>query len=196
MNREIDNHEYVPSQKKELLDRIKGEKLIKLTRFSWWEGSEAMEQCEIEADEVFSLTTGPLLLYLGSGLVVGAASDPSRNSVTLWVEKDEAGYISNEPIELDSDLYPIDAQDKIYSNSFWDQIIGHKIKEIDIYQCDPYNSLYIDLPNEVGVVITMENDKKFILSHGLHDDSDTFSVLPETFLDDTEDLVKIKGLKF
>jgi hypothetical protein len=81
------------------------------------------------------------------------------------------------------------------SNSFWDQIVGRKIKDIHIYKCKPYNSLYFDLPNEFGVGITMENDKKFILSHGLHDDSDTFSILPEPFLRDTEGLIKIKGLK-
>lgn len=67
---------------------------------------------QIEADEVFSLTAGPLLLYLDSGFVIGSASDPSRNSVTIWIEKDEHGNISDEPVELDAELYPIDARDK------------------------------------------------------------------------------------
>ncbi|PSJ59038.1 hypothetical protein C7J99_31960 [Brevibacillus brevis] len=142
-----------------------------------------MEQCEIAQDEVFSLTAGPLLLYFESGLVIGAASDPSRNSVILWVEKDDTGYIKDESIENDTDLYPIDAEDKIYSSPYWGQIVGQNIKEINIIKRDPQNALFEELPNEVGLEIVMENDMKFILSHGLHDDSDDFSVLTTSQLE-------------
>ncbi|BFH64639.1 MULTISPECIES: hypothetical protein [Paenibacillaceae] len=183
MDNELRDGSSIPSDRIKLLQIIKNEKLSKLIRFSWWESEESMEQCEIAQDEVFSLTAGPLLLYFESGLVIGAASDPSRNSVILWVEKDDTGYIKDESIENDTDLYPIDAEDKIYSSPYWGQIVGQNIKEINIIKRDPQNALFEELPNEVGLEIVMENDMKFILSHGLHDDSDDFSVLTTSQLE-------------
>lgn len=183
MDNELRDGSSIPSDRIKLLQIIKNEKLSKLIRFSWWESKESMEQCEIAQDEVFSLTAGPLLLYFESGLVIGAASDPSRNSVILWVEKDDTGYIKDESIENDTDLYPIDAEDKIYSSPYWVQIVGQNIKEINIIKRDPQNALFEELPNEVGLEIVMENDMKFILSHGLHDDSDDFSVLTTSQLE-------------
>lgn len=183
MNNELTGASVIPSACIPLLQIIKNEKLSKLIRFSWWESEESAEQCEIAQDEVFSLTYGPLLLYFESGLVIGVASNPSKNSIVLWVEKDNTGYIKDEAIENDTELYPIDAEDKIYSTSYWAQIVGQKIKKLNIIERDPYNALYEELPNEVGLEIVMENDTKFILSHGLHDDSDDFSVLTTSQLE-------------
>ncbi|MFD1442464.1 hypothetical protein [Thermoactinomyces vulgaris] len=42
--------EYVPAEITDLLKGIVGAKVMKLTRFSWWKGSEAKEQLQIEAD--------------------------------------------------------------------------------------------------------------------------------------------------
>lgn len=139
-----------------------------MTRFSWWEGSDALEQCEIEEEDVFSLTAGPVLMYFQSGLVIGAASDPSQNSVITWVEKDDIGYTTNEPLENDPELYAISALDKQYSNSYWSRIVGQKIRMVNIIKRDPQNALLAELPNVVGVEIVMDNGEKFILSHGLH----------------------------
>lgn len=173
----------IPSDMINLFQLIKNKKLNKLIRYSWWENEEAMEHCEIEPDEVFSLTAGPLLLYFESGLVIGAASEPSRNSVVVWIEKDETGYMKYDSIEQDTDLYPIDAVDNTYSNPYWIQIVGQHIKEISIIKRDPQNVLFEELPNEVGVEIVMENELKFILSHGLHNDSDDFSVIAPSQLE-------------
>lgn len=183
MNNELTSASVIPSACITLLQIIKNEKLSKLIRFSWWESEESAEQCEITQGEVFSLTAGPLLLYFESGLVIGASSNPSLNSIVLWVEKDKTGYRKDEPIEIDTELYPVDAEDKIYSTPYWAQIVGQKIKKVNIIKRDPYNALYEELPNEVGLEIVMENDTKFILSHGLHDDSDDFSVLTTSQLE-------------
>ncbi|CAI8891029.1 hypothetical protein EMIT07CA2_30302 [Brevibacillus sp. IT-7CA2] len=177
MDNELRDGSSIPSDRIKLLQIMKNKKLNKLVRYSWWESEEAMEQCEIAQNEVFSLTAGPLLLYFELGLVVGAASDPSRSSVIIWVEKDDTGYIKNDSVENDTDLYPINAEDNIYSSPYWIQIVGQDIKEINIIKRDPYNALFEELPNEVGLEIVMENDMKFILSHGLHNDSDDFSVI-------------------
>ncbi|RRJ67452.1 hypothetical protein EHV15_06945 [Paenibacillus oralis] len=115
-------------------------------------------------------------MYFQSGLVIGAASDPSQNSVILWVERDDTGYITKEPIENDPELYAISALDKQYSNSYWTQIVGQKIRMVNIIKRNPQNALLAELPNEVGVEIVMDNGEKFILSYGLHNNSDDFSV--------------------
>lgn len=62
-----------------------------MIRFSWWESHEAMVQCGIAEEDVFSLTAGHVLMYFHSGLVIRAASDPERNSVLIWVERDDTG---------------------------------------------------------------------------------------------------------
>ncbi|MCM3703366.1 hypothetical protein [Paenibacillus macerans] len=172
-----------PSDKIKLFQIIKNQTLSKLIRFSWWESSDAIEQCEIPEEDVFSLTAGPVLMYFQSGLVIGAASAPSQNSVNIWVEKDDTGYITDEPIENDTELYAISALDKQYSNSYWSQIVGQKIRMVNIIKRDPQNALLTELPNEVGVEIVMDNGEKFILSHGLHNNSDDFSVITDSYID-------------
>ncbi|MOA11515.1 hypothetical protein D3C78_1314610 [compost metagenome] len=173
----------IPSDKVKLFEVVKNQTLSKLIRFSWWESSDAMEQCGIAQEDVFSLTAGPVLLYFQSGLVVGAASDPAQNSVVVWVERDDTGYVTDEPTEKDTDLYTINALDNQYSNSYWSQIVGQNIKMINIIKRDPQNALLAELQNEVGVELVMDNGDKFILSHGLHNNSDDFSVITESYID-------------
>ncbi|GGF81101.1 hypothetical protein GCM10010912_27760 [Paenibacillus albidus] len=173
----------IPSNKLKLFQIIRNQTLCKLIRFSWWESSDAMEQCEIAEEDVFSLTAGPVLMYFQSGLVIGAASDPAQNSVIIWIEKDDTGYITDEPIENDTELYSISALDKQYSNSDWNQIVGQRISMVNIIKREPHNALLAELPNEVGIEMVMENEKKFIMSHGLHNNSDDFSVITESYID-------------
>ena len=149
----------------------------------WWESSDAVEQREIPEEDVFSLTAGPVLMYFQSGLVIGSASDPAQNSVIIWVEKDDTGYTTNESLENDPELYAISALDKQYSNSYWGRIVGQKIRMVNIIKCDPQNALLAEFPNKVGVEIVMDNREKFILSHGLHNNSDDFSVIPDSYID-------------
>ncbi|UIO43743.1 hypothetical protein LOY85_06205, partial [Brevibacillus brevis] len=78
---------------------------------------------------------------------------------------------------------PIDAVDYTYSNPYWIQVVGQHIKAISIIKRDPQNVLFEELPNEVGVEIVMENEMKFILSHGLHNNSDDFSVIAPSQLE-------------
>ncbi|HEX9061480.1 MAG TPA: hypothetical protein VF941_14965 [Clostridia bacterium] len=186
--------ENIPSIHTELLNKLKGQKLIKMTRYSWWQASEAVEQCSISAEEVFSLTAGPILLYFESGIVLGGASNPSENSVIIWAEKDGDTYTSEEAIENDPELWGIDAVDEKYSSDFWRKVIGKHIVDFSIIKREPQNAKYIDLPNEVGLMLVTEDNEKFILSHGLHDNSDDFSVITESQID--EGIVsKLQGLK-
>jgi hypothetical protein len=174
------------SKRKAILDEIENRVLVRMVRFSWFSAEKSATECEIECSEVFSLTAGPVLLYFDSGLVIGAGSRPSENTVHIWVERNEVGNIAkdrDEPLELDKELFPIEATDQKYSNFFWSQIIGKKIVKTTILKEKPRTVLYENLPNEVGLLITMETGDEFILSHGLHDESDDFSVIQKSQID-------------
>ena len=54
---------------------------------------------------------------------------------------------------------------------------------VNIIKRDPQNALLAELPNVVGVEIVMDNGEKFILSHGLHNNSDDFSVITDLYID-------------
>lgn len=175
--------ETIPSEKISLLKLLEGQKIDKMVRYSWLKGDEAVEEYGIKSNDVFSLTAGPILLYFQSGMIIGASSDPSQNSVVLWVEKDGHGYVTNELIEEDAELYSINSKDIVYSSTFWSQLEGQQIKKISIIRCKPKNAKFASLPNEVGLLLTMSNGVSFILSHGLHDNSDDFSVITENDID-------------
>lgn len=170
----------IPSKHEHLLTVIKGLVLVKMVRYSWWRWEDYREISGIESRDFFSLTGGALLCYFNTGLVVGFSSIPSRSSLIVWVEKNERGEICEEACEGDPDYYPINAEDDLYSNPQWKLILNQKLKTINILKRDPKNPKFIDLPNEVGLLVTMENGMKCVLSHGLHDDSDDFSVIFES----------------
>ncbi len=171
--------EDIPSQRIELLNNLPGLTLVKLVRYSWWNGEETISELGINSNEVFSFCGGPILCYFNTGLVIGASSDSSRSSILLWVEKNEQGALSEDSFEEDAEYVPINSEDNLYSDEKWKQVVGNKIKEIKILKREPKTIKYANLDNEVGLLITMENDIKFILSHGLHDDSGDFSVIFE-----------------
>jgi hypothetical protein len=173
----------IPSKQEDLLQSFNGLVITKLSRFSWVSGSQAVEDYQIQYSQVFSLTAGPLIVHFDSGLVVGFSSNPSIGSVVLWVEKNEIGAVKKELTEFDKDLFNIDANDIKYSCSFWAGLIGQKIADTKILKRKPQNSLYEELPNEVGLVVTMESEDHFIASHGLHDNSDDFSVIKKSQID-------------
>src|SRR3954447_19248680 len=104
--------EQVASRRAELLGRMVGRRLVRLVRHSWWPAEEALERLrEVDAKRgprtVFSLTAGPLSVELDSGLILGFGSRPSEASVTVWVERDEAGreQPASQSILCDAELH-------------------------------------------------------------------------------------------
>jgi hypothetical protein len=173
----------IPSKQQDLLHSLNGLVITKLSRFSWIPGSQAVEDYQIQHSQVFSLTAGPLIVHFDSDLVIGFSSNPSIGSIILWVEKNEIGEVKQELTEFNNDLFNIDANDIKYSCSFWASLIGQKISSTKILKRKPQNSLYEELPNEVGLVITTESEDHFIASHGLHDNSDDFSIIEKSQID-------------
>ncbi|WP_375474003.1 hypothetical protein [uncultured Nostoc sp.] len=183
----------IPSNRSEVLDSLKGLAILNLTRYSWEPPDRAVLEYGIEAKEVFSLTAGCLIMSFDSGLVIGYGSQPSKNSVTIWVEKNEAAETSEELAEEDNELYPVDATDAVYSNNFWARFVGQRISNITILKRSYSSALYADIANEIGLLFEVEDGSRFIASHGLHDDSDDFSVIQESQIDN-EIRNQIQGL--
>lgn len=173
-----DDEADIPSRREAPLRRTIGPVLDRMVRYSWWPGHEASIKTAIAPARVFSLTGGPLLLYFDTGLVLGAASKPAINSVEVWVEKGEA-EISAGPSSIESDgrLFPIAADDPIYSELFWGSLHGQRVAQITLLKRQPPTVKYERLPNEVGLVLGFHGGARLVLSHGLHNASDDFSVI-------------------
>ena len=170
----------VPSKRIELLRSFLGCRIISAIRYSWWPAEESAKECNILDKDVFSLTAGAVTLGFDSGLVLAIANEPSAASVVIWLEKDAAGNILREnSLEHDAELYPISADDFRFSDNFWRNIIGGEILTISILHRYPKNVLFSELPNEACLCFTLTSGIKFFATHGLHDDSDDFSVLEE-----------------
>jgi hypothetical protein len=161
--------ENIPSKCLDLLDTMKGRKIVRLCRFTCWTLEEQLNFCQERGygnNVLFSLSEGLLMIELDSGLIVVVASgQPRLNSLVIWVEKNESGEIAEDPLELDQDFLPIEAQDQEYSNSFWSGFINQKISDIEIFKCLPESVMYEDLPNEVGLIIEVESGEKLLLSY-------------------------------
>ena len=135
--------------------------------------------------DLFSLTAGPAAIEFDSGLVLGMASDPAQDSVIVWVEKNEAGQeIASTPLSSDKDLHPISARDPMFANHFWHQVVGAKVVSISILVRKTQSARLAELPNEVGLSFLLDSGEKVIATHGLHDDSDDFSIISDRFIMD------------
>jgi hypothetical protein len=164
----------LPSNLSALLRSLVGLRLVEATRFSWWPPDEAQKECSLASEDVFSLTAGPVTLTFDSGVVVGIASNPSTNSVSVWLERDK-----EEPLSTDEELYPVSATDSKFASTFWHQVIGARVDAVSIFVQEPRTVSYQHLPNEVGLCLTLDSGARVVAAHGLHDDSDDFSIIPE-----------------
>jgi hypothetical protein len=170
-----------PSMAIELFRPLIGKKVAKLIRYSWWPAEEVATQCGIRDEMAFSLTAGPLAIYFEEGTILGFASAPSLNSVIVWDEA--ARSESQEWTSLDSDeeLFAI-SEVGPFSSDFWKQIVGLSVSGVTVLKRAQLNAKQRELPSEVGVRFCFTGGKSFVVSHGLHDNSDDFSVLEESQL--------------
>ena len=172
----------IPTKATDLLDRLVNKKITKLIRYSWWNSETSAKECDIERCRVFSLTAGPLLIEFSNDISVGFSSKPSICSVEVWLEKDKENK-REDLINNDKELFPIHAKDTIYSEKYFSNLIGSELLKYEIIKQEPINSLYWELPREVGIVLYFSNNSAIVVSHGLHDNSDDFSVIKNEEID-------------
>src|SRR5665213_1157152 len=157
--------EDVPSNKKELLAKLVGATVAELVRYSWWPAAESAKECNIPNGSVFSLTAGPLLLTLQSGLAVSVFSIPQLISVVVTVERDESGRIVDDnPVTGDDELYPVSATDSVYSSDDFGRFVGKRIASIHLLQRAAEEPGWSYRPREVGVVLAFDGGGELILA--------------------------------
>ena len=170
--------ENIPTKHREIISKLINKKARKIIRYSWEPPKIAMEKWDIPESYVFNFTEGPLLLTLETGLVVGFHSQSSLASVTVWIEETEDKKSGKEvKIADDRELFPIDSCDITYSPKEFQSIIGQEIVSIKLLKRDPENAILEGLPREAGLLLKFKNNIEMVLSHGLHDYCDDFSVL-------------------
>jgi hypothetical protein len=168
----------IPSHYSKKLHTLIGHRITGATRYSWWPAEETEQECGVKGEDTFSLTAGPVALEFDTGVILGIASDPSVNSVCVWIEKDDHGkLLRKELLESDADLYPISAGDLTFASNFWRSVIGSQVNAVSILVRRPSSALFAELPNEVGLCFSLDSGLKIAAVHGLHDDSDDFAII-------------------
>jgi len=158
--------EDIPSRRLELLAALRSSPVVRMTRHPWSQSStlEGGPRPEL----VFSRAPGPLFITLESGLVIGASSQPSLISVTLWL----ASALDRTEAHL-----AVEAGDPMLSEPRFARLLGRRAASITVLVRQPENAKWEARPREVGVVVGFDGAREIILAHGLHDDSDDFAVL-------------------
>ncbi len=171
-------NEDIPSQRIALLQRMKSLRIIRLLRYSWDPVDYVVNELQVPAAAVFRYTLGPLVIVLDNGVQVGFNSIPAQASVVVWLEDspdlptERDGRLAGDP-----EFYPIDVTDPVYGDVNISTVLGNAIEAIALLVRAPKNALLADLPREAGVVITLANGAELVAAHGLHNDSDDFSVI-------------------
>lgn len=186
------------SNRLNILSRIKGCKIVKLVRFRGTPPAIHFNLCDERSPSAeLSRGDGPILMTLDSGLVVGIGYITEKRSLSLWIERTEAGEqrkgarmsVENPtqflPIAEDPELFLIDSRDPIFSDSKIDRVFGKRIvkitlvkKEItDIKQSKYLSYKVLYLPNEVGLILELETGFELVFSSGLDGHSECIDII-------------------
>lgn len=162
--------EDIPSRRRDVIAALRRDAIVRLTRYSWSPAETVAREDQLRPELVFSRTAGPLLITLDSGLVIGAGSQPSLISVTLWFERTPR-------TSCDPELHAIEADDPQYSEPGFAQMLGKHAVAAALLIREPEGASWESRPREAGLAVSFRGAPDLILSHGLHDDSDDFSVV-------------------
>lgn len=175
----------VPSKASDYLRGFLGKRVSRLVRYSWWPAEEVASQCGIRDDQAFSLTAGPLAIYFEDGAILGLASDSALNSVIVWDEAARRTSDSSRSLDADDELFAISDSGPFASDG-WQSFAGLSLSGLAILRRGAMSSKEQGRPSEVGLRFKFDRGASFIASHGLHDNSDDFSVLEESQLNGIE----------
>jgi hypothetical protein len=108
----------VLSECSEILNSMKGQKIVSMKRFSSRSYKEYSDNFDDEYyflnNEFFARVVDPLTIEIESGAIIGFNGADEENSVWTWVESNEIGETRNESelLVLDKDFVSVDATDK------------------------------------------------------------------------------------
>lgn len=169
-----------PSSSKDLLQQYVGKTVTGLVRYSWWKKEDVPTEGKISREQSFSLTAGPLAVVFEDGSILGVASDPSINSVIVWLDRAVGQTNTTQTLSEDPELFPIDARDEAYSEPLWYKFADRTLSGFSILKSKEMSSLEAGLPSELGLCFNFGGNDRFVASHGLHNGTDDFSVIVNT----------------
>jgi hypothetical protein len=169
----------VPSRRRPLLAALLGERVLSIVRYSWVPAEQAVREYGLSAQQVFGRTAGPIALEFASSVILGVASQPSENSVVVWLERDEHGALQDDPLSQAADLHPVSADDPRYADARWSALLGTRLSAIRVFRSVGRGAKEDALPSETALELQFERGESLFCTHGLHDNSDDFSVLHE-----------------
>ena len=160
------NAERTPSKALSIFEHLLGETICDVIICSWNDFSE----------KLFFEHDGALYIEFSSGETIGFGSIDEFNSVTVWLEKSSSN-------KIDEDSYFLFDKEMNCKRASLDKHSG-SIKMINTFLSSVYlikqikfrNSLYDNLPNEVGIVFKLSNVYYLSITHYLFNKSLDFEV--------------------
>lgn len=128
--------------------------------------------------EYIDWSGGPGTIQFDSDLIIGFNSDESKNSLICWVERLPSGEQAFKELLSDRKELKIVFTSPNFIDSFWPSVVGAKVKSISLLKQEPQTVMYTDLPNEVGIIFTLDNQLKIAVVHSLSEHG-VFSMIPE-----------------
>lgn len=174
--------EDLPSKRQALLNRLKGQKIQRLIRYSEMSAEQLTQEYDLTAEECFSMTIGPMVIAFESGLQVGLLEDLDLNSVKIRVEQTETGEQSPLAFVKDREFFSLEAGTSV-SEPFWNRIPGQVIRDIRIIRRKPINVRFEDLPNEIALRFELESGDDFVAGCGVSKGSYDFHVISKQAVD-------------
>jgi hypothetical protein len=175
--------EGVPSERTPILRALEQSRIAALTRYSWDPPVDCAAAYGIDNSQVFSLTQGPVLIRLESGVQIGVGGQESQISLTLWLEADDQGRRGLYQTADQPDLHAVDACDPVFSNQDMCSFIGQRIVRVGILQREPKYLMWKNCPRESGVVLAKESGQQLVLAHMLHAGHATLTVITPDLID-------------
>lgn len=161
-----------------LLRSCIGARIKNLYRSSWFSPDEFQQELGVSDDRVFCLTAGAVILELDNNIIIGFGYIESAASLSIWIERDDQMNWSPTHISLrDEENYILSAENKLYAADRFRAMLGKKIESLRILKKKPQSSLYLDLPNDSGLIISLEDELNLIISFNLIDSPDSLAVI-------------------
>lgn len=151
----------------DFLKTCKNQEIKNLYRASWFSEEEYVTQFGYADDRIFCFTSGAVVIELSNNVIFGIGSQESWASLTIWVERDEQMNWSGDKIIRDPEIHVLSAENTQYAKPRFREMLGKKIRSLKILKMKPYDSRYVGLPNDSGLILELENDLKLIVSYNL-----------------------------
>ncbi|NME72940.1 hypothetical protein [Flammeovirga aprica] len=152
------NQEKLISENQTLFAQLVGDKIKNLIRCS-------LNKTDL-GDENFLKVEGALLIELESNIIIGLNGQDELNSIVVWLERSDKEEVNEDFYLFDDEIYPYTLSQS--NESFIDLILNKRVVFIDlIYQQIFPNSRFVELPNEVGIIIGIEGGIFLTVTHYL-----------------------------